>query len=259
MINTKRLHAAAHYLSFASPPWGWSWSRAQCPLCGTALFVSLKASAHMTRCTSCWATVTNLSLIPVIQRHFSGVRGGGGLRSLGDLSAYELSTYGSTLKFLHSAFGTVTASEFFPDQKLGIEVGETLNQDVQSLTFDDASFDLVTSNQVLEHVPDDRLALSECRRVLRTAGALIFSVPMYDVPRTEQLARLENGELVWLGVPEYHDSRLAGPKSAPVFWRHSSRDIIERVAAVGFSCVELVDVMVASCQRDPAQVVYAVK
>lgn len=50
--------------------------------------------------------------------------------------------------------------------------------DITRLDFPDASFDLLICNHVLEHVPDDRKAISECRRVLRDDGLAIFSVPI---------------------------------------------------------------------------------
>jgi ubiquinone/menaquinone biosynthesis C-methylase UbiE len=53
-----------------------------------------------------------------------------------------------------------------PDEKLGERINGIFNQDVQHLTFSDASFDVVTSNQVFEHVPDDIKGYAECLRVL---------------------------------------------------------------------------------------------
>ncbi len=45
------------------------------------------------------------------------------------------------------------------------------------LPFPDGSFDLVTSFQVLEHVPDPAAYLAELRRVLRPRGRLILTTP----------------------------------------------------------------------------------
>ncbi len=49
--------------------------------------------------------------------------------------------------------------------------------DSQSLEFPDASFDAVLINEVLEHVPDDALALSEAHRVTKPGGRLILFAP----------------------------------------------------------------------------------
>jgi ubiquinone/menaquinone biosynthesis C-methylase UbiE len=47
----------------------------------------------------------------------------------------------------------------------------------EELQFEDESFDTVVMGEVLEHVHDDKLALSEAHRVLRPGGVLIVSVP----------------------------------------------------------------------------------
>jgi len=52
--------------------------------------------------------------------------------------------------------------------------------DGERLPFDDASFDLVYSCQVLEHVPDPPGHLREIARVLRPAGALIGSTSQLE-------------------------------------------------------------------------------
>jgi SAM-dependent methyltransferase len=50
-------------------------------------------------------------------------------------------------------------------------------QSITAMTFDAASFDCVLCSEVLEHVPDDLLAISELRRVLRPGGVLVVTVP----------------------------------------------------------------------------------
>ncbi len=55
-----------------------------------------------------------------------------------------------------------------------------LRGDALCLPFADATFDLVTMLDVLEHLRDDRGALREVSRVLRPGGALVLSVPAYQ-------------------------------------------------------------------------------
>lgn len=86
----------------------------------------------------------------------------------------------------------------------------------------------------------------------------MFSVPLYDIPATQRLARIEDGRIIIDGDPEYHDSRATGPKSVLTFWCHSVHDIAARVAGAGFDVV-LREVRVAASQRHPAFVVYAVR
>ncbi len=49
--------------------------------------------------------------------------------------------------------------------------------DVQALAFEDAHFDIVLANEVLEHVPDDALGLRQMYRVLKPGGRLFIFSP----------------------------------------------------------------------------------
>jgi SAM-dependent methyltransferase len=44
----------------------------------------------------------------------------------------------------------------------------------------DATFDFIFSNSVLEHIPDVRPVLREARRVLKSGGSFVFTVPSSD-------------------------------------------------------------------------------
>lgn len=55
--------------------------------------------------------------------------------------------------------------------------------DICALPFEDNSYDLILCNHVLEHIPNDRKAMSELYRVLKKGGTLIAQVPL-DEKRT---------------------------------------------------------------------------
>lgn len=246
----KRFSSIIRYLSWADTINKWKIQKGNCPLCGKTIFISFKKDPFLTRCLRCRANITNLSLIPVIKEH---------IKNDYNKSVYELSSYGSTLDFLKHNFSEVQFSEYFPDKNFGDVVNGILNQDVQKLTFKDNSFDIITSNQVFEHVPDDMKAFNECFRVLSKNGAFIFTVPLYTIKKTKKIASILNNEIVFEGLPEYHDSRLGGANSAPVFYHHSTHDICNRVKSAGFSKVILKEVIIVKIQGDPQLVIYAVK
>ncbi len=57
--------------------------------------------------------------------------------------------------------------------------------DIQNLPFEDNSFDVIFCNHVLEHVANDKKALSELYRVMKPGGWGIFQVPIrYQLDKT---------------------------------------------------------------------------
>ena len=112
------------------------------------------------------------------------------------------------------------------------------NESITHLTFEDASFDVVVSLDVLEHVPDFRRALAECRRVLRPGGTLLLSVP-FDVERKEHLVRARmkpDGQVEHLLPPEYHGDPLKS--EGCLSFRCFGWDLLDEVRAAGFSSAE---------------------
>lgn len=239
-----------HYLRHSENIVNWRISLSRCPLCGPSLFLALAKDPFLTRCLRCRANVTNLAIAEAIRRNISHLEAKDG---------YEMSHYGSTYEFLKRRCRTLECSEFFPSHPLGATVNGVRNEDAQQLTFADRSFDILTSNQVFEHVPDNARCFHECHRVLRPGGSMFFAVPMHDSARTEQVARLENGEIKWLSTPEFHSSRTTGPNSVPVFWRFSVNDILDYVQRTGFAKASLVQITLSPAQGNPQLVVRADK
>lgn len=52
------------------------------------------------------------------------------------------------------------------------------NVDIQELPFEDQTYDFVFASHVLEHIPDDRKALQEIRRILKPNGIAVLPVPV---------------------------------------------------------------------------------
>ncbi len=56
--------------------------------------------------------------------------------------------------------------------------GHVQNMDVTSIPYPDHTFDLIICNHVLEHVPNDQVAMKEICRVLNSKGKAILQVPI---------------------------------------------------------------------------------
>lgn len=66
--------------------------------------------------------------------------------------------------------------------------------DVTRLPFEDGAFDVVLCSEVLEHIPDNRKAVSELVRVLKPGGDCVVTVPRYFPER-----------VCWALSREYHN------------------------------------------------------
>lgn len=89
-----------------------------------------------------------------------------------------MSSRAPLFEYLRSRSKLFSYSEFFDDVRSGEYLDGVQCQDVQALSYPDASFDLYTSTEVFEHVPDDRSGFREILRVLRTRGRFVFTVPL---------------------------------------------------------------------------------
>lgn len=63
------------------------------------------------------------------------------------------------------------------DERIETKGYEFVNVDTAKLPFEDNSFDLVISNHVVEHIPDQDTHLTEAVRVLKPGGILYLATP----------------------------------------------------------------------------------
>ncbi|HSN59558.1 MAG TPA: methyltransferase domain-containing protein [Ferruginibacter sp.] len=70
----------------------------------------------------------------------------------------------------------VTTADLLPGFYKTID-GMVQKQDATHFSYADNRFDLVIANHILEHIPDDKKAMSEIYRVLKPGGSAILQVP----------------------------------------------------------------------------------
>ena len=185
---------------------------------------------HAVRCLNCRANPSAMCMAAVLEELEP---------DLAHRHVYELSSRGPLFRFLQSRCEEFTFSEFFDDVPPGGGKEGVPCQDVQRLTFSDQSFEVCTSTDVFEHVPDDRKAFSEVRRVLKPGGRLVFTVPLDIDSSTVERARSVDGRIEHLLPPEFHNDHLEGLGKVLCF-RNYGADIVDRLVSAGFANARIV-------------------
>jgi SAM-dependent methyltransferase len=115
------------------------------------------------------------------------------LRRGAHVTAFDLDA--AELKDVVAVMGGMSdAGEVAPEVQAGAVNGSALD-----LPFEDGAFDRIIAAEVLEHIADDRRAMSELARVLRPGGVLAVTVPRW-------LPELVN----WALSDEYHAPAAVG-------------------------------------------------
>lgn len=134
---------------------------------------------------------------------------------------------------MRGRFPKFIGSEYASNAAVRDEMFPVLFQDLTQLDFPSGRFDIVTTNEVLEHVPDLDGALREIARVLRPGGKHIGTAPVHlDCEKGLVRARLTDGEIVHLEEPEYHGNPFE--EGGALVFEIPSWDLLERARAAGF-------------------------
>lgn len=123
-------------------------------------------------------------------------------------------------------------SDFIPDVVHGEEIAPRMFcQDLERLSFNDNFFDVVITEDVLEHVRDAEKAFQEIRRVLKPGGCHVFTVPFFFDKKTLVRIDTSTGEDVYLLPPEYHGDPVRG---SIVAYRTFGNDMFDLLNKIGF-------------------------
>jgi SAM-dependent methyltransferase len=200
-------------------------SRGYCPICERPSTFTSRHSwlrDHFT-CEHCHSIPRERALMAVLQRSYPNWR---------ELKIHESSPgqRGTSPKLSRECLHYVS-SQYFPNRATGTLVNGVRCENLEALTFADASIDLHVTQDVLEHVPRPDKAFAEIARTLKPGGAHIFTVPIVN-RSTESKMRIaidESGEITHLAPPEYHGNPVDDKGSlVTVDWGF---DIVDRISA----------------------------
>jgi len=185
----------------------------KCFLCGSSLdFVCQKdISLRESLCPICGASRRNSDLAKIILDTFlqdSMLSLRTAIPKLAHLSIFEAQSTG----MIHDTFAGLPhyiCSEYFDNvDKSQKNKDGIMCQDLQDLTFHSDYFDLVITQDVLEHVGCPEKALSEIHRVLKPGGYHIFTIPYHEGKTTLIRITIEEGKKIQIYPPVFHGDPL---------------------------------------------------
>lgn len=196
-----------------------------CPCC--AKNVVFKAKNSWLRdnffCSTCHSIPRERALMVTIEKYLPNWK---------ELKIHESSpgNKGASLKLKEQCVNYL-ASQYYPDLKFGDIVGEFRNEDLESQTFADETFDLVVTQDVMEHIYEPDKAFKEIARTLKKGGFYILTVPLVNkFNKTEVWAVKDtNGNLKFINEPEFHINPV-DPNGSPVtmHWGYDIVDFIRK-------------------------------
>lgn len=124
-------------------------------------------------------------------------------------------------------------SSFLPESKFGLEVAPGyFNINLEDISFEDGSFDIVLSSDVMEHVRFCDKAHAEIFRILKRGGAYVFNVPN-DMEMQDNWILVDSyDDKVLVDPPHFHGDPLSG---GILSYRVFGQALLTDLKRIGFS------------------------
>ncbi|MDR7036507.1 MULTISPECIES: class I SAM-dependent methyltransferase [Methylobacterium] len=136
---------------------------------------------------------------------------------------------------LRGLFPRFLGSEYALNEEARRALFPIQHEDLTALSLPSESFDLVTTNEVLEHIPDLDAGLREIARVLKPGGWHVGTHPFRFMSEEGDLrARIVDGAIVHIKEPERHGNPV-DPGGGSLVFETPGWDILQRARSAGFS------------------------
>jgi glycosyltransferase involved in cell wall biosynthesis len=198
-----------------------------CPICEKNVTFTAKNSWLRDHylCSGCRSIPRERAIMHVIQQRYPNWR---------DLRIHESSpgSRGASVK-LRKQCKHYIASQYDPELGFGNTHPSHgyRSEDLEKQTFHDEFFDIVVTQDVMEHIFDAGAAFRDIHRTLKPGGAHIFTTPLINKNKsTQQWAkRLPDGTIDYLKPPEYHGNPMSSEGSLVTWhWGLDIVDVIQR-------------------------------
>jgi SAM-dependent methyltransferase len=166
-----RYKHAARRVFLRAAALGTTGSAVSCPCCGREWSHFARFHGHQEQCPGCGSLMRQRALLLLLRDRYGMPQRGGRVLHVGPSRAVACWFESQPVEYVSADLDSSVAR---------------VHADATDLPFEDESFDLVICVHVLEHIPDDRKALSEFLRVLRPGAPAIFQVPPSDLEVTRE-------------------------------------------------------------------------
>ena len=206
-----------------------------CPICAkrTVFFHEGGWLRDQFRCVRCDSIPRWRALIYILEQFLPHWR---------ELIIHESSPGGAASSKLAAEAKKYIATHFFPEVPPGDFKGSFRSENLEKQTFANASFDVVVTQDVFEHVLDPAAAFREVARTLKPGGVHVFTIPWYYWKPTRVRAIKGNGVVRHLMEPDYHANPIDPNGSLVVTeWGYDFCDFIYKHSGLTTTVVRVLD------------------
>lgn len=192
-----------------------------CPICKKLTFFLARYDWLRDHylCIRCNSIPRYRALIETLETYFTNWR---------EMHIHESSPCGAASDYIAKECKNYVPSFFFPEIAPGNTKSGYRCENLEQQTFDDGVFDLVVTQDVLEHVFHPEKAFREIARTLKRGGAHVFTVPWYYWQKTVVRSRQVGDHIEYLLPPEYHGNPISPDGSLVVReWGYDIGQFIE--------------------------------
>jgi len=192
-------------------------NKGRCPVCEKRTFF-IEEGPYLRehyRCFFCRSQPRNRALMHVLRTYYPEYR---------YLKIHESSPSGPSSKKIAAICLDYCPTQYFHDTPSGEYKNGVRCENLECMTFPDEHFDLVITQDVVEHIMNPERAFKDIARTLKPGGAHVFTVPIFS-KKTLVRARKIDETVQFLETPDYHGNPVNEKRSLVV--REWGEDILD--------------------------------